>query len=681
MPTGREAFRALTEFLQEEGFKNADKRVEYGIDLIQRGGAAIKQGTDLKSGLALVDQGKTVIEDAASKKLKLAQFPQASEEAFTVFDKFGVSDLQVGELIFSAQLDVIEPVLQASQDGAEVPPPTPLGEPSAADVPLDGEKGELIGEFPFYPWRIDLETGRVFSPIKVDQLPKRYPLDLSIRQEGIALAMLAIKPDGEFVYETVAEAVPDVYKDLLDDTVDTARGGLLKSYRNSAGLRVIPSFMKGLNNNSDRWHPHFRRFMREVRSLPVYKALPEDEFVLVVKSVINREISFAGLLQKVGIILEEQGTQEPALFLDTDGVKGLEGVENGQSQASVQAPLPSPGLVDDRQGDELVLGEMILRRVGAGTGTPAVDNPEAGVDLLAEEIEEVEFETSDEKTYLFAFIVRDQNAQEVRSRRLSEKGFAPKDIERLNGIMKELEARIRIEDSVVTALEISDDLKTYQAHERVVIKLVQDNKNMVYLLRLFPTDKGVALNDVFLEMVEAMERGAMQRKAALRQPARGAQAQTSPASGVPMSPPRPTAPDAQQRNAEIKVDPKLILNLSETSMLGRLMTNDTNWHELLNAWRNNQGVTIEDEQHGVIRRRVLDLIREEQKAGRDPNRYLRVIMTKVFAFAYADFETRQAIISAQTNELASLFFELFLPFSNEDVRFFAREFHDRFVSS
>lgn len=157
-------------------------------------------------------------------------------------------------------------------------------------------------------------------------------------------------------------------------------------------------------------------------------------------------------------------------------------------------------------------------------------------------------------------------------------------------------------------------------------------------------------------------------------------ATTNVESAVVYKAPLPVSPRQENQQIEANIGPKFILSESETGMFGRLLTDDISWNELLSMWRNG-GVVIDDEEHKMIRVRVQDFIREERKAGRDPYRSLQSLMIKLFSFADVDTDTRQAIIEAQKDDLASFFFELFLLYSKEEVRFFAKEFNNRFVSS
>lgn len=750
MPSAKEVFLNLADQLAEQRRKEFDQKSallsDFKTSILD---PVLDSGRDPKTagGMARLYSDKRA--EVIKERDALLGLP---DSLVAVLDTYGVSNLPMEVPVFVSQA---EP--------QKLPPPTSLEKPAApsgihGDTPVRPrlvDEGELGEKPPFYPWVIDIVTGQVFSELPVDKWPKRSPTDLPVRQEGLALAMLSIRPDEKgMVYQILDETVPDVYGNLL--ATATNRGKALLNYKQNAN-GAIAIFLGKLRDGPEHWPGEFKRFMGQIRLLPVYRELPEADFVSTIALVISGRITFDQLRKKAGIVVEASApVADEGLGSPQEEVSPAEDLVGGRLKQLHQANPQGPyrisdalrvvlgrtstevkmydlakevsshigidtsrgrlaivdwdifekivrGIEEERikrlEGQKKSSGHKVNSRLvatsdaspvdvfdGAAVLSPAIDVKSTDLDAEetvvkdTEETEEVEFVVSDEKTYLFAWIVRDQNAQEVRSRRLGEKGFAPKDIERLNGIIKELQAKVTIEDSVLTALEISDDLKTYQAYEQAVLKLVGDNKNMLYLLRLFPTDKGVALDDVFSEMVEAME-----RRAVLRQSAREwnrEKARVLPISEAPTSPPPPAAPEAKQRETKAEVDSRLILNRSETGMFGKLITDNINWGDLLGAWRNG-GVVMDDqqEQQKMIGSRVDDIMRDERRAGRDPYRYLRSVMSKIFVFADADTGTRQAIIEAQSTDLGRLFFELFLPFSKEDVRFFAKEFNNRFVSS
>ncbi len=309
--------------------------------------------------------------------------------------------------------------------------------------------------------------------------------------------------------------------------------------------------------------------------------------------------------------------------------------------AAVTTFVASPPLSDalplDRDG-ELPVGQALL--------PPPV---------LVDNEQEIEFAVGEEKMFLLACMLRDPRADEVRRKILQRQGqFSVREIERLNNIVTGLEAGVVIEDSESLVLEIAEDLKTYQAYKRAVVEKIQSNEKLQFLLSFFPTENGIALDNVVLEMAAAM-----QSRTVSPAPAR-----------------KNTLDSSEQREIHSQL---LVLTRGEVAAFGRLLGVPENWNELVRALRAH-GITPEDGQYQKIKFRVDALIREERKDGKEVDQFLSSFRNKVFRFAKASIEERERIIDMQSSDEGKFFFSLLLSFSEQDIRHYATIFHNAYVT-
>ena len=215
--------------------------------------------------------------------------------------------------------------------------------------------------YPFYPWRVDSETGRVFPLVPIASIKKREGNDLSLRAQGVILAAVSIRPDNSgFAYSKLEDSFPHVLE-YVDGQHTQSSAVLTRKYRVSTS--TILSFLHKLGDDPKYWLPHFKDFISKLRLFPIYRDLSDAEFAPVLRLVIRRKITFDELLQiattvdpanRATLIFDAAARVSPPVAKD---VRRSQEVK-GESDVVNRIPKLTPRELED-------LGEWDERRIKA----------------------------------------------------------------------------------------------------------------------------------------------------------------------------------------------------------------------------------------------------------------------------------------------------------------------------
>lgn len=137
---------------------------------------------------------------------------------------------------------------------------------------------EQVGQ-KLFPWKVDEATGRILLLVDISQFPPRDSKDLGFRQQGLVMAMFALKPGGrrEFVYQDLEGALEDIYGDLvfLSEDVVEQRRVLGASYHWAS--RAIDGFVRKLSAGPEGWGPNFRELIGWIRGQAEFADLSDEE--------------------------------------------------------------------------------------------------------------------------------------------------------------------------------------------------------------------------------------------------------------------------------------------------------------------------------------------------------------------------------------------------------------------